>query len=207
MNSLSSQSRMAIVWGWPFGPTCVGEATGAGAAAGAGGGGGGSGAGFSDTSTSKTCPARTATSRSKEIHLSPSNLSRYVPAIRPVKLMFPLPSVSPFRVVVPVTPTWIPGKVAPFISVTVIAMPERLLVAGGRRGAVGAGVVAGGVGFGAGAVAPGAGAGAGFGWPVPCCGFAGVAGACALIVMMPATTKLDSRNLRMVHIIYRSRRV
>jgi hypothetical protein len=121
--------------------------------------------------------------------------------------MFPLPSVSPFRVVVPVTPTWIPGIVAPFISVTVIAIPERLLVAGARRGVAGAGagVVAGGVGFGAGAVAPGA--GAGFGWPVPCCGFAGVAGACALTVMIPATMKLDSRNLRMMHIIYRSRRV
>jgi len=119
--------------------------------------------------------------------------------------MFPLPSVSPLRVVVPVTPTWMPGKVNPLGSVTVIAMPARLFVAGGRGGAAGAGVVvaggvvAGGVvvvgGFcvGAGVVAGG---GAGFGWLVPCCGLAGVAGACALAAMTPTTMKLDSRNMR-----------
>src|SRR5262245_21890858 len=104
--------------------------------------------------------------------------------------MFPLPSVSPLRVVVPVTPTWMPGKVNPLGSVTVIAMPARVFVAGARGGAAGAGVVvaggvvaggvAGGVvvgGFcvGAGVVA----GGAGFGWLVPSCGLAGVAGACA----------------------------
>jgi|SRR6187455_2607092 len=108
--------------------------------------------------------------------------------------MFPLASVSPLRVVVPVTPTWMPGRVNPLGSVTVIAMPARLFVAGARRGAAGVvvaggvvaggvvaggvvagGVVAGGVvagGVVAGAVGLGAGAGvvaggAGFGWLVP----------------------------------------
>jgi len=130
--------------------------------------------------------------------------------------MFPLASVSPLRVVVPVTPTWMPGKVNPLGSVTVIAMPARLFVAGARRGAAGVvvaggvvaggavagGVVAGGVvagGVVAGAVGLGAGAGvvaggAGFGWLVPSCGLAGVVGACAWTAMTPTTMKLDSKT-------------
>ena len=62
---------------------------------------------------------------------------------------------APLRVVVPLTLTWIPDRVRPFGSVTVIAIPPRFVVAAGaRRGCAGAGA-------GAGVVAPGAGAGLG----------------------------------------------
>jgi hypothetical protein len=70
-----------------------------------------------------------------------------------------------------------------------MAIPPRLDVAGARRGCVG-GVV-----------------GAAFGW-APCGGFAaGVAGAWALSATTLATMKLNKNGVRMMHIIYGSRRV
>src|SRR4029434_2075522 len=135
-----------------------------------------------------TSRARSVASRSNEIHFSPSNLSRYVPAINPGRLRFPLASVSPLRVEAPETVTRIPANVSPLGSGTVIAIPARLAVAGARRGCAVVGVagvcVAGAGVVGAGAVGAGA-VGAGFGWLVPCCGLAGVLGACA-----PAVTIL-----------------
>jgi hypothetical protein len=69
-----------------------------------------------------------------------------------------------------------------------MAIPPRLVAAGARRGCAG-GVV-----------------GAGFGC-APCGGLAGVAGAWALTATTLASMKLNKKGVRMMHIIYGSRRV
>jgi hypothetical protein len=101
----------------------------------------------------------------------------------------PLASVSPLRVVAPEIETWMPGNVAPRGSVTVIAIPARL--AGARRGCAGAAV----------------GGAVGLGCVVPCGGLAGVLGAWAPTATALTMMKLSRNDVRMMHIIYRSRRV
>ena len=113
-----------------------------------------------------------------------------------VRFRLPLSSVSPLRDVAPDTVTLMPDRVAPFGSVTVMAIPERVAARGSarlrrwrRRFAAGWSLVG--------------------AWPlcsvVACAGLAGVLGAWALAAMTLTTTKLNSRDMRMEHIIHRSR--